>query len=326
PMPTGLNCWETATFNTTTCSWDVTGTQATAPATTVTQPTCATATGTIAVTVQTAGETYSFDNGSTFQASNSKSGLAAGSYDVIIKNASGCNSALTVTVINAKPNCTPLAINDTPSDVAEDSGLTNILVLGNDSFGGDGPNVGSITVTAINPAIGTAVLNNGGTPNDPTDDTIAFTPALNYNGTVIITYSIMDANGDISTATVSFNVTAVNDAPIVDNDVNTTTEDNPTVGGDLTDAGDFDPDGTPLVVTTTPVSGPTNGTIVINADGTYVYTPNPDFNGTDVITIEVCDSGSPLPKMCVNETLTITVSPVNDAPIVDNDVNTTTED
>jgi hypothetical protein len=42
---------------------------------------------------------------------------------------------------------------------------------------------------------------------------------------------------------------------------NTTTEDNPTVGGDLTDAGDSDPDGTPLVVTTTPVSGPTNGTI-----------------------------------------------------------------
>jgi hypothetical protein len=67
---------------------------------------------------------------------------------------------------------------------------------------------------------------------------------------------------------------------------NTTTEDNPTVGGDLTDAGDSDPDGTPLVVTTTPVSGPTNGTIVINPDGTYVYTPNPNFNGTDVITIK----------------------------------------
>jgi hypothetical protein len=45
------------------------------------------------------------------------------------------------------------------------------------------------------------------------------------------------------------------------------------------------------VVTTTPVSGPTNGTIVINPDGTYVYTPNPNFNGTDVITIQVCDSG-----------------------------------
>jgi hypothetical protein len=56
---------------------------------------------------------------------------------------------------------------------------------------------------------------------------------------------------------------------MVDNDTNTTTEDNPTVGGQR--CGDSDPDGTPLVVTTTPVSGPTNGTVV-NPDGTYVHT------------------------------------------------------
>uniref|UniRef100_UPI00286CADE3 hypothetical protein n=1 Tax=Flavobacterium sp. TaxID=239 RepID=UPI00286CADE3 len=80
----------------------------TAPATTVTQPTCALATGTITVTVQTAGETYSFDNGSTFQASNSISGLVAGSYDVIIKSTGGCNSSATTTVINAQP-ATPTA-------------------------------------------------------------------------------------------------------------------------------------------------------------------------------------------------------------------------
>ena len=112
----------------------------------------------------------------------------------------------------------------------------------------------------------------------------------------------------------------------MDNDVNTTAEDTPTVGGDLTDAGDSDPDGTPLVVTTTPVSGPTNGSIIINADGTYVYTPKPNFNGTDVITIEVCDSGTPLPKMCVNQTLTITVTPVNDPPVANNDSVTTLSD
>jgi gliding motility-associated-like protein len=310
-----LDCWETATFNTTTCLWDVSGTQPLAPTTTITQPTCATATGIITVIVQNAGETYSFDNGATFQIGNSKSGLAAGNYNVIIKSISGCNSATASTVINAIPNCTPLATNDTPSDVIEDSGLTTISVLGNDSFGDDGPNGGSIIVTPILASIGTAVLNNGGSPNDPIDDSIDFTPSLNYNGAVSISYTILDANGDTSTATVSFNVTAVNDAPIVDNDTNTTTEDNPTVGGDLTNAGDTDPDGTPLLVTTTPVSGPTNGTIVINADGTYVYTPNPNFNGTDVITIEVCDSGTPLPKKCVNQTLTITVNPVNN-PII----------
>ncbi|MFV8376214.1 beta strand repeat-containing protein, partial [Flavobacterium sp. GSP11] len=80
----------------------------TTPATAVTQPTCATATGTITVAVQTAGETYSFDNGSTFQASNIKSGLATGSHNVIIKSTGGCNSAATTTVINAQP-ATPAA-------------------------------------------------------------------------------------------------------------------------------------------------------------------------------------------------------------------------
>ncbi|MCF8433934.1 MAG: gliding motility-associated C-terminal domain-containing protein, partial [Crocinitomicaceae bacterium] len=120
--------------------------------------------------------------------------------------------------------------------------------------------------------------------------------------------------------TLFITVTPVNDAPIVDNDVNTTTEDNPTVGGDLTDAGDSDPDGTTLVVNTTPVDGPTNGSIVINIDGTYVYTPNSNFNGTDTIVISVCDQGLPLPTICVNDTLFITVTPVNDAPIVDNEI------
>ncbi|WP_200831847.1 thrombospondin type 3 repeat-containing protein, partial [Aquimarina sp. AU474] len=90
----------------------------------------------------------------------------------------------------------PTATNDTPADVAEDSGTTNIAVLGNDSFGGDGPSTGTINVTAIPATVGTAVVNNGGTPNDPTDDTIDFTPALDYNGPVTITYEIEDADGD----------------------------------------------------------------------------------------------------------------------------------
>ncbi len=75
----------------------------TVPITTVTQPTCTVPSGTITVTVQTASDTYSFDNGATFQALNVKSGLATGSYNVIIQNLAGCVSTATVTVINAQP-------------------------------------------------------------------------------------------------------------------------------------------------------------------------------------------------------------------------------
>ena len=75
----------------------------TAPTTSVTQPTCGVTTGTITVTVPSSGVSYSFDNGTTFQATASKSGLAAATtYQVIVKdNTSLCTSTATPSVVNA---------------------------------------------------------------------------------------------------------------------------------------------------------------------------------------------------------------------------------
>ncbi|WP_123947462.1 T9SS type B sorting domain-containing protein [Flavobacterium reichenbachii] len=73
------------------------------PVVNVIQPTCTLSTGTITVTSQNAGETYSF-NGVDFQTGNSKSGLIAGSYNVIIKSAGGCDSPVKTVVINTQPS------------------------------------------------------------------------------------------------------------------------------------------------------------------------------------------------------------------------------
>jgi gliding motility-associated-like protein len=67
------------------------------------------------------------------------------------------------------------------------------------------------------------------------------------------------------------------------------------------------------------VSGPTNGTIVINANGTYTYTPNANFSGTDTIVVSICDAGLPLPGICVNDTIFITVIPCISIPTLDCD-------
>ncbi|MFM9826397.1 T9SS type A sorting domain-containing protein, partial [Flavobacterium sp.] len=75
----------------------------TPPISAVTQPTCTTATGTITVTVQSASDTYSFDNGITYQASNVKSGLATGNYNIIIKNTQNCISPTTTAIIDPQP-------------------------------------------------------------------------------------------------------------------------------------------------------------------------------------------------------------------------------
>ena len=73
------------------------------PATVITQPTCSLATGTITVTIQSSTDTYSFDNGISYQASNIKSGLATGNRNVIIKNSGGCVSVSTLTTIDVQP-------------------------------------------------------------------------------------------------------------------------------------------------------------------------------------------------------------------------------
>ncbi len=108
-------------------------------------------------------------------------------------------------------------------------------------------------------------------------------------------------------------VVQCNVPPTVSNKTASTNEDI-AVSGDVTDGGDSDTEGTVLTVNTTPVVGPTNGGIVLNANGTYTYTPNAAFSGTETITFQVCDAGSPVPAACVNRTLTITVNSVNDEP------------
>ena len=92
--------------------------QLTAPATptsTLTQPTCATPTGTITITAPLGAFTYN-NNGGAFQAGTTFSGLAPNTYTVIAKNASGCTSTANFT-INAVPGgpATPTATLTQPT-------------------------------------------------------------------------------------------------------------------------------------------------------------------------------------------------------------------
>ena len=79
-----------------------------------------------------------------------------------------------------------------------------------------------------------------------------------------------------------------------------------------------DADSDPLTYTT---SNPTNGTVQATG-GTIVYTPKPDFNGTDTFTVSVSDGKNPP----VSQTVTVTVTPVNDLPVAVADVGAVVED
>ena len=214
-------------------------------------------------------------------------------------------SVATVTFTVSSVNDKPVAVDDNVS-TPEETPL-KVYVVVNDNFGGDGPSSSAITIAA--PSInGTATVNDNGTPTDPTDDYIDYTPYANYQGNDSFVYQICDANGDCTTATVVVNVNSVNDLPIARTDTGTVTEDT-TLNGNLGSNDTLSGDGGNVWSV---VTGPTNGSVIINIDGTDTYTPNANFNGTETITYQLCDTNGD----CSTSTLTITVTPVNDRPVI----------
>lgn len=119
---------------------------------------------------------------------------------------------------------------------------------------------------------------------------------------------IGDGHGGAATYTVSVEVTPVNDAPQGGDLSVTATEDTP-LSGHLPVA--TDAEGSRLTYRL--AAGPVHGLVRVNADGTFSYTPDHNFNGTDVFTYAVSDGTD-----TSTYTVTVTVDPVNDAPVGSN--------
>ena len=151
--------------------------------------------------------------------------------------------------------------------------------------------------------------------------TLTYTPDPNYSGPDSFTYIISDGFGGLAEGTVNVTVNAINEAPVASNDSHTIAEDGTLVvpaKGVL--ANDSDNDGDPLSAVL--VSGPTHGTVVLNADGAFSYTPASNYNGPDSFTYHAND-GSLDSNLA---TVSLTVNPVNDAPVAANDSYATDED
>ena len=184
------------------------------------------------------------------------------------------------------------------NDIADDTQTTNedtastINVLANDSFD---PN--ALITSVTNGSNGEVSIGNNGE--------VTYTPDANFNGTDSYTYTVTTDSGDIETATVSVTVNSVNDGPVAANDSATTNEDHAVTVDVLANDSDIDVVDTLQVIQ---VTDGTNGTAVVNPDGTVTYTPNPDFNGTDTITYTISDGQSGTDTA----TVSITINPVDD--------------
>ncbi|MCM3187081.1 tandem-95 repeat protein, partial [Priestia megaterium] len=222
-------------------------------------------------------------------------------FTVLVSDGQGGTAVSTVT-INVIPVNDPPITSNVSFTIAEDSTLINQVV----AVDPDGNPLTFSLQTA--PGNGVAVVN--------TDGTFSYQPNLNFNGTDQFTVLVSDGQGGTAVSTVTVIVTPVNDAPTVPNYTFSTQEDSPVVGAVV----GTDVDGNPLSYELQ--NGPTNGIAAVNANGTFSYQPNLNFNGTDQFTVLVSDGQGGTAV----STVTINVIPVNDPPTTSNVSFTIAED
>jgi VCBS repeat-containing protein len=214
-------------------------------------------------------------------------------------------------------NHTPTAVVDEVSTSEDTSTTIDVAV-------NDVDDDGHVTVTSVTqPGNGTAVLNS--------DGTVTYTPNANFYGTDTFSYTITDRSspfhvhgllglltgkGHTATGTVTVTVDPVNDgAPVANSDTATVDEGDSVVIAVL--ANDTDPDGnSTLNPASVEVTQPAHGTVTVNADGTVTYQSNGDEVTSDSFTYTVRDD---LGALSDTATVTVSIAPVNDAPVAVDD-------
>ncbi|MFN9642088.1 MAG: tandem-95 repeat protein [Pirellula sp.] len=253
------------------------------------------------------------------------------SFTYTITDGGGLKDTATVNVYIAPP-ARPYALDDSFS-IPEDAQARQFNVLqndfGNDTNGNNFPkNLESIS--SIPASQGTLSF-------DPATDLVSFQPASNFFGPVVFTYVMSSGTpeqGSRTQATVSIQVTEINDPPVAANRTASTDEDVPLtiLASAITDGLSRGPgeDAQTLTISVTPIAS-TLGTVVVNSSGNVVFTPFKDFFGSVDIVYNVTDNGTtngvaaPLSSI-LPATIQVTVNAINDSPIANSDAFTTAED
>jgi len=262
--------------------------------------------GTVNITDSATGA-YSYAPASGFEGDSSFTFKATDS------NSTDSNTAtITIHVTDRVINITA---NDDTASVAEDTNVT-IDVLANDTsiFADDSSDASGTNVTDVSsPTHGTATI---------ISNKIKYVPNANYHGSDSFMYEATSASGSKDGATVTVTVTPVNHAPVASNGNVSTTEDvslSTTVPTATDVDGNLDINGYVLVTDVT------QGSLTFNADGTFTFDPNREFESlatSDEANVTFIYRASDLNDTQSNEAnVTITVTGVNDTPTVEGGMN-----
>jgi len=218
------------------------------------------------------------------------------SFEYTADDGSDLSASTTVTV-----TVEPLVPTDEAYEAAEDTMLTVSIaegVLANDSS--TGPLTASLVDT---PSSGTVALS--------PDGSFTYEPAADFNGTVTFTYDVIDDQSVTqTTSTTTITVLPVNDSPVGVADGYQVNEDETLTvsvpNGVLSNDSDIDGDSLTVALDDPAMSG----TVALNTDGSFVYTPNANYAGLDTFTYEISDGTD-----TAMAEVTIEVQPINDEPV-----------
>ncbi|MDT5300046.1 MAG: hypothetical protein QOG79_3288, partial [Mycobacterium sp.] len=226
-------------------------------------------------------------------------------------------ATVTITVGDGVANIPPIANDDalstdvdTPLTITEDD-----LVCNDDDPDGD---VSQTTGAIIDqPSNGTLDWDNNGN--------LVYTPNAGYTGTDTFTYQLNDGQdlSNIATVTITVGDVVTNTPPVPGYDSLSTNTDTPlTFGPEDLLANDYDAEGDPLSVDV--FDEPINGTLVLNGNGSYTYTPTAGYTGPDQFSYYANDGTDESAYYAV---VTINVGlPADTAPIATDDTLTTDAD
>ncbi len=215
------------------------------------------------------------------------------------------NFASTTASVEEADTTVPVTINLDQAIIAGDSPVLDLVV-----------STGTTAQEGVDFNVPASITFNAGDTSASFDIAILNNELDQPDRTLVLTLSPQEGSNINVPAGTSYTLTIIDDdeTPVANADAYEVDEDNVlTVVAPGVLENDTDGDGDTL--TAEKLSDPTNGTLVFNADGSFTYTPNANFFGTDSFTYRASDG--------TNEsgvaTVTITVNSVNDAPVANDD-------
>ncbi len=256
------------------------------------------------VTIASDGKTLNYTSAANFN--------GAETFTYTAQNQQGVPLTATVTIQVADINDPPLALNDTFT-VFRNSTQNVLEVLTNDTTGVDSDNSESLSIVSVSSGSAGGTIERG-----PSGLTVRYTPVASFSGTETFTYTLSDGRGGTAVGTVSVAVNLENPPPTPQNDTFQVVEDAAENVFDVLVNDTTDNSAETLSISAVGTSQ-VGSTVSVSSDGlTIRYKPGLNFNGTEVLTYTLRDSGG---ATALGQ-MTFVVSAVNDPPnAVDDSLN-----